>query len=767
MCESFQTSWDADSTLAGSYPEWAVEIPNEVFQSELADFLLPSSNIAEHHYHFTYTKRLTNILRGVGRSTEVPRIAKHIHSHARSGSWQRSSLWLLIKVAIQTSLDRGGLGRVYYKAFMLYFMCYLANESIDANLSSHLLHAISAKILRRLRKLGASGPDWLYDMVLKTDASLREILEARWKEAEGARPQLPLWRPSRFDLDRDTQLSLLGSLKYIRDSLANLDSKPLGSPFCPKHLPRGTLNDFLSLNGTFFEEAYRVNPYVTLYDAEHAVEQGIDDWVACVTDVDEACLQLGILMDKYLPSSWDTYPDNPEHISIMLLTVIELWIALDKLVIAAAPTLAVHFPEIPTEFLHRPLLRKTMNLHRLRRACQYLSARHSQFLLTNSIFSVEFAVNMFTVCYNVNPPSLRHHIEQYGRTIPSHVDIVVFELKYPISLHIWRSATARLLGTSPNPALPESYEWGGDIFVYLPLANILRLQPFLVKKWTSPDTGRVYLTCLMPSTLQPWFIIRDSSSTNYPLPSDEHFAYWHSSSSRLDQYTNATYHTSNDVLAAQAECPDDLSPSEFIAFGHLRSRGSLQWLNILQELRSRTLNFRRHDVHLLFAEAASRVGPFDLKTAEWVWHQELQESSFCSALLDELESLHVDVGVYSLDGVMMGTISFLLTHLLESCCHEDISERAIRLLRQVRTKTFEWVQELSYDLLMAPINTERSKLLKDMAATCRSTFDVGHAILHKLLYSVEDVEALISCAIFIQAYSSVDSERMSNSSGWT
>ena len=50
-----------------------------------------------------------------------------------------------------------------------------------------------------------------------------------------------------------------------------------------------------------------------------------------------------------------------------------------------------------------------------------------------------------------------------------------------------------------------------------------------------------------------------------------------------------------------------------------------------------------------------------------------------------------------------------------------------------------------------------------MAAACRSTFDVGHAILHKLLYSAEDVEALLSCAIFIHANSTVDSERMSNS----
>ena len=726
----------------------------QYFQSELAKFLLFSDRIAKHSKDgITYTKLLTSILRGVGRSTEVPCITKYIHS--RVGLWRRSPLWFLIKVVIQTSLDRSGLGRLYYKTFMLRFMCSLAKDSINANLSSRLLHAISAKILRRQKKLGASCPDWLYDMVLKTNASLRETLEARWKEVDVTHPLPSLWKPSQLDLDGDTQLSLLGSIKYIRDSLANVDSKPLGFPFCPKHLPRGTLNDFLSSNGSFFEEAYCVDPYVTLYDVEQAVEQGIDDWVGCVTDVDEACIQLAILMDKYLASSWHTYPDNPEHISIMLLTVFGLWVALDKLVIAAIPMLANYSPEIPTNLLHGPLLRTTMNLHHLRRTYQYLSARHSQFLPGNSIFSKEFTINTFPVHKVLNPPFLQPHIEGYGCTIPSHVDIAVFELRCSVSLHIWRSATARLLGYRT-----ESYKWEGNFFV--PLADIPRLRLFLVKHWTSPDTGQVYLTCLAPShlNLRPWDIFDDNSSTGYPTLCDEHFVYWHPSSRGLHQYVNATSHTSNGVLAAQAKCPHDLSLSEFIAFGHLRSGCSLQWLNILRELRSRTLNFRRQDVHLLFAQAASQVGPLDLNTAEWLWHQELQESSFCSTLLDELESLYVDIGVYSLDGVMMGTISFLLTRLLASCCYEDILERGIGLLRQVRTKAFEWVQELSYNLMMAPTSTERSKLLRDMAATCRSTFDVDPDTLRKLFHSAEDVDALLSCAFFIHA---LHPECMSNS----
>jgi hypothetical protein len=212
-----------------------------------------------------------------------------------------------------------------------------------------------------------------------------------------------------------------------------------------------------------------------------------------------------------------------------------------------------------------------------------------------------------------------------------------------------------------------------------------------------------------------------------------------------------TSHTSNAVLSAQADCPTDLSLDEFVAFAHLRSGGSLQWLNILQGLRSRSLNLRRHPVHYLLAHAAFQVGPLDLDTGTWIWHQELQDSCFCNALLDELDSLVVDVGARSIDGVLMSTVSLLLTRVLASSPSEGVFDRVIALLRSIRRKTFSWAQELSYDLAQSPTSDERRGRLLDMAATFRSTFDVDPAALRKVLYSAEDVDALLSCSFFLRA----------------
>ena len=276
-------------SLVRSYPASAVEIPNDVFdnldlQSELANFLalggffspyatLPSPAAP----HFTIAV-LNNLLRRVGRATSVPRLSTHVA--LVSGVWRgfgstagvsrvtkrvrdhidgsgrdlrrRSPLWLFIRVAIQMS-DNPPLGRSSYKSFILFFMCILARDESNTNLSTHLLHLISSTILRRLNKLGSSTPDWLSEMALKTWTCLREILDARWKQLTVR--QSPFQNPSQDDLNRHTQLSLLNSREYIRNALENHDHESVHIPFCPNHRRRGTIQDFLSSDGTFFDEA--------------------------------------------------------------------------------------------------------------------------------------------------------------------------------------------------------------------------------------------------------------------------------------------------------------------------------------------------------------------------------------------------------------------------------------------------------------------------------------------------------------------------------
>ena len=357
---------------------------------------------------------------------------------------------------------------------------------------------------------------------------------------------------------------------------------------------------------------------------------------------------------------------------------------------------------------------------------------------------------------------------------------------------MWRSATARLLHHfDHNFYRPDVHKDESNHRIVL-LSDIPELDPYLAEHLRRRPSVHIQLrfACLYP---------RDPQSQHGPLAGlryalevkndDESRPFeWHrvldlpppgllgyawdyfsslwplgqSQEEIITAYFLNTTHTFNDILSAQADCPTSLPLHEYITFGQLRSGASLQWINILRELRSRALNIRHQHFHFLLAHAASQAGQLELNLGGWIWHQELQDPFFCNRLLDELASLFVDITASSLDGIAMNTISFLTTRVLSSSPREDVSERAIELLRRVREKTFAWVKELSYNLFKDPTGRKCCERLCDMAATCRSTCDVDLATLRRTIHSAEDVEALLACGIFIHATSPTQLRRMSN-----
>ena len=107
--------------------------------------------------------------------------------------------------------------------------------------------------------------------------------------------------------------------------------------------------------------------------------------------------------------------------------------------------------------------------------------------------------------------------------------------------------------------------------------------------------------------------------------------------SPLQRFVCGTQHTPNDTIAAQADCPKEITLHEFLAFSGLRSGPRLQWLNIARELASPHLSFRSEEVHTLVTQAAWQLGLLSDGVREW--HIDLSIPSFGNTLLRELESL--------------------------------------------------------------------------------------------------------------------------------
>ncbi|KAL4061683.1 hypothetical protein V8B97DRAFT_2065774 [Scleroderma yunnanense] len=232
---------NAASKLVCSYPGPTITIPNNVFgdavfHAKLANFLImidinvlapamtckAGSEVFEErdtaHPHYI-TELLTGILCAVGWPADTKRISKCIGDDMVWNNlklpWHQSSLWLVIRVTIQTTLDHDGLGQSLYKTFMLFFMNGIAGKAWLYDMSNNVLQWASAKLSHQLTKLGVKAPEWLSEDVLKTCTSIRTLFNERWQQVQADEATSPTWNPSTLDFLADTLLALLIQAKKL------------------------------------------------------------------------------------------------------------------------------------------------------------------------------------------------------------------------------------------------------------------------------------------------------------------------------------------------------------------------------------------------------------------------------------------------------------------------------------------------------------------------------------------------------------------------
>ncbi|KAG2112538.1 uncharacterized protein F5147DRAFT_791077 [Suillus discolor] len=872
--ESFEVSPDptavmgAKGKLICSYPGPAITVPdmnidNATFPAELANFLVHMDQdvldaaatrkkakftVLEERdtTHPRYiTELLTGILRGLGSIADVPRIRKRIGDDVLWDSaklpWRRSPLWLVIRVALQTTLERSALGRTTYKSFMLFFMARLTTLALDHDLSNDILHFMSAKIARRLFKLGSSTSPELSQMVTVVTTNVRSVLEERWGSIQNAQRASPLWAPETLRILRDTHLSLNTSREYICQALQNQHSSSKTTPFNPSHHTRGTIDNFLDAEASFLIAAHTAEPYLALADFEIAIRSGIDDWVARVPprSVDSACVSIEACASAYSSRALKDYKGNPENLSIMLLTLFELWVAMDKIVVGQIPLLAEYSPEIPLTLWGCLLIRQASALDRFKTLHAYLKARHCQASSHLSAFSFtsddkSFASRYFyqssklqslkvrieadgqrqrekkltelrtlnkRYCdletragnsaheYAVNSRGLEWHKKKWCEKcrvekemqsmtitvhewpLPEHEQeaiLVVFELGCPITFDMWRSMTfhvfvdictpAKISPTRPFITLPkyDALKQYRTCHARQRLTLASDAKPFSKSHYSNTHIPTLSIKVCVNNGLK--FRLFDASTDawaadvllrcdatklcTFLLPKGPYDG--------MQQYLTGTSHTSNEVMSNQVGCHKDMTIHEFIAFGALRSGPRLQWMNVLRELRARTLNFRREEVHLLLAQAVSQVGPFSSDDG-LIWHEELNSVPFLIALLGELDDLMASVERNWLEAVTIDTIVMLVCRVLSSTQEQSVKNRGHALLRRIRTATFTLLTQLSEKMQASndeTVSRDFQGRVLDMAVTCRSTFDVdGDASL--LLTPNDDIKVFVYCAVMI------------------
>ncbi|KAH9028426.1 hypothetical protein EDB83DRAFT_2526320 [Lactarius deliciosus] len=848
--------------LLCSYPGPAVEISSDVFSNEcflreLASFLIQmdvdvldstatavkaGSTIREvrESAHPRYiSELLVGILRGFGRPASVDRITKRIGDEVlwkdAYKPWRRSPLWLVIRVALQTTLDRD-----VYKTFTLFFHAHLLQICIQKDFPSETLQVMRAKMARRLSKMGPAVSDDVYRAVYGAAKETETLLQNRWSSFQASQSVSPLWHPEKLDVVRDTTITLKNSRRYLINALRPSPHSYPQKRFKPSHLPR--LLDIFDL-GCFSDgrltAVVAMDGRIALADFELSVERYLDSWVGSRQHDKNAPDVIASCVEQYYASARETYHACPEDNSVMILTIMDLWMALDKLTTQQYPLLTSYSPKIPQTFLHPILLHHSGSLRRARIIEEYISQRHQGASYTTSIFSDKATESSFAVRYFRDSPELQeiyadinrraeqqkeekraelgvlnerwrslkdaatrmdhNYVEDYegnlvhGRCRKCQTDnqanklkidvfewplpqatveaqLVVFELSPPRAFSAWREITYKILR---DIGMPEVHDID---YPKLLLDAFSALKHWAVRheyhRITIGSTTKSfrdqthYRTVQIPAdssnvllnnglsfklydrkanswAARPFLGSTIANLCTPPTPVSSPYG-------KIHPFVCGTHHTSNEVIAGQADCPPELTPHEYLAFSGLRSGPRLQWPNIARELSSPSLSFRREEVHTLITQAAWNLGPLSDGVREW--HADLSVPSFGWTLLREVEGLLGRIESNWLEEVTVRSIALITSRLLSATRDRDICQRVYALLRKARSVAHKWTHELSSKLDTTEDETSCINLrqrLCILAATCFSTYDVCLEHVPSTLDSDADIAIAVHCAVIV------------------
>ncbi|KAI0275472.1 hypothetical protein BC834DRAFT_853041 [Gloeopeniophorella convolvens] len=856
-----------EGKLLCSYPGPAIQVStdtflNHSFLSELASFLVQMdvddlaseatlkagstvTEVRESAHPRYITELLCGILRGFGEPAKVKRITKRINDEVlwkdAYKPWRRSPLWLVLRVALQTTLGADGV----YKSFMLFFHAEVLRLCTKQGLPSDLLHAMRCKVARRLCKIEPSVPSFVFQAVREISVQVNDVIQARWKKHQD-RMSVPLdWHPGTLDFDADTTISLTNAYDYIDRALRPSSQSHSRTQFKPSLGKRfDNHSDFRQFTDGRLTGIIEEHKHIALMDFELSVEVHLDSWIDKAIHDDDAPEIVASCIDQYLSGAKDLYGSNPEDSSVMILTILDLWMALDVLATSRCPLLRSYSPVIPRGFLQPLLLHRDGSLRRATLIERYLLKRHTEATNTTSIFT-DSSETCFAVKYYLASPSLqrlhqeikldaqrkraekvvelkslnekfkslnaqaaveehRYSEDRWGEqqhltescmkcmlsgqaerlkigvhewplpSVVTEAQSAVFELRPPRVFSTWRSMTFMILNDvgicrdALNGDPQDQPKILLDAFSGLqPWATYHPYHRITLGSTTKPFIRSHYKRVRIPTEQSSVcvnnglsFRLFDRSGRSWaaksfisssvaglcspPEPTFSPYAPIHFSVLSID-------YTSNEAIAEQANCPEELGLHEYIAFTALRSGPLLQWLNIAREIASPSLSFRKEEVHTLITQAAWQLGPYSAADI-FEWHRELHEPIFCRDLLRELDAFLEKIQMNWLEEVSVRTVVLVACRLLASKTVPEICKQAHALLRKARSLTYKWLREISTrldatqdELLLADFR----RRLCTVGATCLSTFDVGHDNISGVLSSDSDLSIAIHCAVVV------------------
>jgi hypothetical protein len=421
--EGFEASPSSERVLASEnalqwdFPGCAVAIPfseftNDSFQNNLAAFLEQASTESIKRFAARTNKAGSSICES--RDTADPSLITEMlmtllevngyrifpalmrkrvrddvcWTNGAENPWRRCPFWLVLRVGVQRHLYTllgVEAGRVYYKFLICLVLARLIDDTLD-HLSPESLAFLKGKLCRRLVKLEVDKDaashriravyEYMFTtlgpLFHKTTRIVTEHIKARWANFKKTIQRPIQYLPPRAD-QRDLYLTLPNSGLYLQQVLAEALYTDTASPSQKTHQLPIKYQD--STSTTIRLSAFTKCCF-SLSEIEKNIKTGRAAALASELSSEDECMRFAREINAYLSAVAGTYDNNPEQKSIMILTVMEIWISMDECATKLFGLLEDYNPGFPAEILNVLQLPHFQDMLRLQKIQNYLQDRH-------------------------------------------------------------------------------------------------------------------------------------------------------------------------------------------------------------------------------------------------------------------------------------------------------------------------------------------------------------------------------------------------------
>ncbi|KAK1255540.1 hypothetical protein MKX08_009535 [Trichoderma sp. CBMAI-0020] len=363
-------------------------------------------------------------LRAIGQPSQGSRIWKNTREEVlwsdADSPWRRSPVWLLVRVAIQLYLSRSASNKGLYKEFMVFFMAYILQSCEGHDLPSDIFHCMMAKISKRLIKMDQNQAYPWIGTVEKVMRNCQIRNKKRWnvilRKMEAPLDIHPL-SANEISQGRFVTCQTLDEFLEQIYSRQVIEADKGFTP--PWILAKNEKDDLPSLEAISPNDHSTIPFYLSAF--ETWTENFLYTWLNSHILHQDTCERLYNTTKAYHSLALSQYHEDPESLSIMLLVIMELWVACDKAATQHHPLILNYRSEMPDELLQSLILPLRGQMERLKNVEDYLEQRCARaYSSYPSIFHSFGHMHSFSVQYFESSPAhqtLLRDIEQEAKSM--------------------------------------------------------------------------------------------------------------------------------------------------------------------------------------------------------------------------------------------------------------------------------------------------------------------------------------------------------------